>query len=153
MQARGSLVQDEAGVWGEGAAIDWSQLPARVEGVIAERIRRLPEPLLETLQVASVEGERFTAEVVAWVLGLSPHQVVRQLSRALEAQHHLVQNQGSLRVGEQHLSHFRFGHNLFQTYLYNRLNEAERAYLHEEVGTVLETIYAGQTEVVADQLA
>lgn len=153
LQARGNLVQDQTGYWVEGQAIDWTQLPARIEGIIAERIGRLPLTLQETLQIASVEGESFTAEVVARVRRMEAREVIRQLSRALEAQHRLVQGQGSFRSGEQRLSPYRFGHILFQTYVYNHLDAAERAYLHEEVGNALELVYRGRTEEMAEQLA
>ena len=65
MQERGVLVQDERGRWVEGTAVDWELLPARVEGVIETRVNRLEEELREALTIASVEGEQFTAEVVA----------------------------------------------------------------------------------------
>ena len=55
------------GLWVEGPTLDWETLPARVEAVIAERIGRLAQPLQSALRVASVEGETFTAEVVAQV--------------------------------------------------------------------------------------
>ena len=46
-------------------ALDWSRfLPARLEAMIAERIARLDEHERHVLQIASVEGEAFTAEVV-----------------------------------------------------------------------------------------
>ena len=153
LQARRDLVQDNTGYWVEGSAIDWTQLPARVEGVIAERIGRLPLALQETLQIASVEGENFTAEVVARVRRMEVREVIRQLSRALETQHRLVQGQGSFRAGEQRRSPYRFGHILFQTYLYTRLDAAERAYLHEEVGHALEMVYRDQTDEIAEQMA
>lgn len=153
LQARGNLVQDGDGYWIEGQAINWTQLPARIEGIIAERIGRLPLALQETLHIASVEGESFTAEVVARVQSMAVRAVVRQLSRALESQHRLVQGQGSLRSGEQRLSRYRFGHILFQTYVYNQLDAAERAYLHEEVGNALELVYRNRTAEIAEQLA
>ena len=53
---------------GEGPRIQWDQLPARVEGVISERIARLEPALRETLNAASVMGEEFTAEALARVL-------------------------------------------------------------------------------------
>jgi adenylate cyclase len=56
MQERGNLVRDGAGRWIEGSSLDWDALPAKVEGVIAERIGRLDEKLKEMLTVASVEG-------------------------------------------------------------------------------------------------
>ncbi|MGC9333572.1 MAG: BTAD domain-containing putative transcriptional regulator, partial [Anaerolineae bacterium] len=57
MQARGDLLQDQAGRWVEGTTLDWKTLPARTEAVIAERIGRLEPPLQEVLRVASVAGE------------------------------------------------------------------------------------------------
>ena len=41
LQERGDLVQDGDGRWVEDPCLDWSVLPARVEGVIEERIGRL----------------------------------------------------------------------------------------------------------------
>ena len=73
------MVQDEQGWWIVGPDLDWETLPARIEGAIGERIERLPLPLQETLKAASVEGETFTAEVVARVQGLDQPLVIRQL--------------------------------------------------------------------------
>src|SRR5690606_5791174 len=57
------------------------------------------------------------------------------------------------RIGNQRLSRYRFRHYLFQHYLYQCLNASERAYLHEAVGSTLESLYGEQTEQVAVQLA
>ncbi|HMN28042.1 MAG TPA: hypothetical protein PKE45_07795, partial [Caldilineaceae bacterium] len=38
LQERGDLFQDERGRWVEGASLDWATIPARVEGVIEERL-------------------------------------------------------------------------------------------------------------------
>ena len=69
MQERGDLVQDEKGRWIEGPVLDWEVLPARVEGVIEERLSQLPPRLRELLRVASVQGEEFGAEVLADLVG------------------------------------------------------------------------------------
>jgi tetratricopeptide (TPR) repeat protein len=148
MQERGDLVQDEEGWWVEGPALDWGTLPARVEAVIAERIGRLAEPEREALRVASVEGEAFTAEVVARVLGADGREIVRWLSR-LDREHRLVSAQWIQRVNGQRLSLYRFRHILFQRYLYNGLSEGERVYLHEDVGTALEGLYGEGAEGIA----
>jgi predicted ATPase len=153
MQERGDLVRDGDGRWVESPSLDWHALPARVEGVIAERIDRLDEKLKEMLTVASVEGEEFTAEVVARVQAMAELETIRQLSGELDREHHLVRAQGLVRFGDLQLSLYRFLHNLFQQYLYGNLDEAERTYLHRDVGQVLETLFAGQTEEVAAQLA
>ena len=52
-------------------------LPARVEGVIGERIARLPDALHETLTTASVMGYEFTAQVVARVQKVQERELVK----------------------------------------------------------------------------
>jgi predicted ATPase len=161
MQERGDLVQDGEGRWAEGPTLDWVTLPARVEAVVAERIGRLTLPLRAALRVASVEGETFTAEVVARVRASDEGELLGRLSTELDRQHRLIRAQSIQRLGGQLLSRYRFRHILFQKYLYASLDEVERVYLHEKVGTALEQLYgaqedhAGTTEpaAVAVQLA
>jgi hypothetical protein len=62
-----------------------------VEAVIAERIGRIPYPQQEMLRVASVEGETFTAEVVAMVLGLDERLALSWLSGLLSREQKIVQ--------------------------------------------------------------
>jgi DNA-binding SARP family transcriptional activator/predicted ATPase len=158
MEERGDLIQDAKGRWVEGRALGWDALPARVEAVIAEHIGRLDGPSQETLRIASVEGEEFTAEVVAQVLGVDDLPLLRRLSSELDRQHHLVAAQSIQRLdpvqggdkGGQRLSRYRFRHILFQKYLYGRLNEVERAHLHEEVGQALEVLYEGHPAEMAE---
>jgi DNA-binding SARP family transcriptional activator len=154
MQERGDLARDSGGRWVEGAALSWDVLPARVEAVVAERIRGLPQSLRELLTVASVEGEIFTAEVISLVQETDDRQTVRSLSEVLDRQHRLVGAHGIRRLDTQRLSRYRFRHILFQTYLYRSLDRVERAYLHEQVGAALEELYsARETADVALQLA
>jgi transcriptional regulator with XRE-family HTH domain/tetratricopeptide (TPR) repeat protein len=153
LQERGSLVQDEQERWIQGTMVDWSTLPARVEGVIEERIGRLAAHLKEILTIASVEGVDFTAQVVAQVQQASLAGLVRQLSSDLERKHHLVQEQGSQQVGQQRLYNYRFRHHLFQQYLYDSLGPVERELRHSEVGSVLEALFGDKSETIAPQLA
>ena len=74
MQEREDLIQDDGGAWLEGRTLDWDTLPPRVEGIVHARIGRLDNDLRDLLSVASVEGEAFTAQVVARVQGLSDRQ-------------------------------------------------------------------------------
>jgi len=156
MEERGDLVQDKAGRWVEGPALDWETLPARVEAVIAERISCLTRPSRAILRVASVEGETFTAEVVARVRAADEGEMVEHLSDELDRRRRLVRAQGIQRLGEGRLSHYRFRHILFQKYLYHSLDPVERAHLHERVGTALETLHGEETDeitAIALQLA
>jgi len=132
MQERGDLIHDGLGRWIEGPALDWSTLPARVEGVIEERVGRLETELREILSVASVEGEDFTAQVIAQVQEIGERQLLRDLSQELEKRHRLVRVGGEVRVGRRHLSRYQFAHTLIQRYLYNELSPGERRLLHGE---------------------
>ncbi|RLC60629.1 MAG: hypothetical protein DRI80_10610 [Chloroflexota bacterium] len=153
LQERGDLVRDKAGRWVEGPTLDWERLPARVEAAIAEHIGCLPAEWQEMLKIASVEGEEFTAEIVARVQGLDEEEVIRHLSGALNKRYRMVVAQSLLRLTGRRLSRYRFRHYLFQKYLYNRLDEVERARLHEAVGNALETLYGENKAEIVVQLA
>jgi DNA-binding SARP family transcriptional activator len=153
MQERGGLARDGEGCWIEGPTLDWSALPARVEAMIANCIGRLDERARHALQVASVEGEIFTAEVIALVVGVSEQEVVRLLSEELDRRHRLVKAEGVRYVEGERLSLYRFRHILFQRYLYTSLDPVERARLHDAVGAALKTFYAARTDQVVVELA
>ena len=153
MQDQGMLIKDKKGRWVEGTEIDWKSLPVRVDAIIEERISRLSEKLKDILTLASVEGEEFTAEVIAQLKKEEVRELIRLLSSELEKRHRLVSAKGIRRLQKQRLSLFMFQHILFQRYLYNSLNEVERAQLHQDVGTVLETLYGEQVDEIAVHLA
>lgn len=153
MQERQALVKDGDGFWIQEGTTDWHSLPERVEAVIEERIGRLPQAHRETLKVASVEGEDFTAEVIARVQSMEEQRLVRLLSGELDRQYRLVRGQQSLRLGRQRLSQYEFRHILFSHYLYGAIDEIERSYLHEAVGDALEFLYGDRAETIAIRLA
>jgi ABC-type oligopeptide transport system substrate-binding subunit/DNA-binding SARP family transcriptional activator len=153
LQARGDLLLDEAGRWVEGAALDWNVLPARVEGVIETRVGRLDGELRRILEVASVEGEQFSLQVLARVEGLDEGRLVRRLSGELAGIHRLVDEGGMSQVDGRRLYRYRFRHHLFQQHLYNGLGEIERRVLHQAVGEALEALYGDRAAEIAPQLA
>lgn len=153
MQSRGDLVQDAEGVWHEGSTLDWETLPPQVEGVIGERIGRLPLPLQTVLTIGAVEGETFTAETIAQVQGVAAKSIIHQLSSLLDKQHGLVRVQDIQHLPHGRISRYRFRHHLFQKYLYQRLDVAEHASYHEAVGQALTQLYGEQAVEIAPQLA
>lgn len=153
MQERGDLAKDANQYWIEGASLDWDTLPARVEAAIRERVNRLPDALQRALSIACVEGEIFTAEVVAQVMGENERETVQYLSGDLVRKHRLINAQAIERLGSKRISHYRFRSYLIQKYLYDNLDTAERAYLHEDVGKALEELYGEQASEIAVQLA
>ena len=152
MREQGDLFQDEEGRWAARPGIDWSAFPKRAEGVVGERIARLEEADRRILQVASLEGDAFTAEVVATVLGHDPREIVGALSGRLDREQGLVSGAGVRREGEQQLSSYTFRHHLVQQYLYESMDAAERSYLHEDMAKALGSVY-GESEAIVGQLA
>jgi len=153
MQESGFIRKNEEGKWARSRELSWDTLPARIDAVIEERISRLSESQREVLTAASVEGEEFTAEVTAQVQDISLRDLIRSLSSELDKRHHLVRAKGIRQLHSKRLSLYLFQHILFQRYLYNTLDEVERAHLHEETGRILEAIYGDQSEGISVSLA
>ncbi len=153
MEDRGELARERAGLYVATPLLDWSRLPARVEGVIAGRISRLDDDLRETLSAASVAGETFSAQVLAYVRGRDERELVRQLGQELAGAHHLVVSLGTMRVNGRRVQRYRFRHSLFQWHLYHDLVPAQRELLHEDVAAALEALYGPAADQIAPQLA
>ena len=155
MKDKGDLLKDSNpdGAWIEGPTLDWDVLPARVEAVIAERINRLEPELQDILTIASVEGEVFTAQVVAKVRNMPERSVLRRLSEDLERRHRLVREQEEVYTGQRRMSRYRIDHAFFQDYLYKRLGQGEKRLLHGDVAVAMEKLYEGQLDEMAVQLA
>jgi serine/threonine protein kinase/tetratricopeptide (TPR) repeat protein len=149
MQERADLVRNDQGVWEVGPDLNWQQLPAKLEGVIAERIGRLRKPLRDLLYVASVEGEQFTTEVIAAIQGIDRRELLHKLSQELGLRHRLVRECGEQKVGNRTISRFEFVHLIYQRYVYNQLGNAERLLLHQQVTEKLEQIFQGNLEKIA----
>ncbi|MEJ2359301.1 MAG: AAA family ATPase [Deinococcales bacterium] len=149
MQERGELVKDVEGRWTLASAVDWAALPDRVAGVLGERIGRLDPFAREVLRVASVEGETFTAEVVAQILERAPRGVTRVVGDELHRRRQLVVPVETRRGATSLVSRYRFRHNLIQRYVYEAIDEAERGYLHEAVGDALQKLLGEEADPVA----
>lgn len=153
MQEENSIVKDQQGRWESSGELSWEAMPAKVEAVIENRINRLSPDLRKILNVASIEGEEFTGELIAAVTGEPEAKIINHLSRELTRQHRLVQVSEVKRIGHQRLSIYRFQHNLFQKFIYDNLDQAEKSYLHEQIGNALEQIYGAHNGLIASQLA
>jgi len=133
LQMRGGLDRDAEGRWFVKEDLEWDELPARVQAVIARRFDRLSLSDRALLDAASVEGEGFTAEIVAAILGLDAEEVITQLSGPLGRQHRIVHLEQVVPIGESRLVRYSFIQPLFRRYLYAQLDGARRAVLHEGV--------------------
>jgi predicted ATPase len=154
LQTRGELVQDVDGHWQlSGIEVDWSQLPARIDGVIEERVGRLSSDQLELLKGASVEGKSFTAEIIAKLLSKDSRELIREISGDLQRRHRLVEAEGVARLGRQRISNYRFSNKMVQAYLYSSMDEVEASFMHEEIGYALEELYGESADNIAVRLA
>lgn len=155
LQERGDLIQDSKGYWVESSQLNWNTLPEpdRVGVIIQERIERLSDDLQEILNVACVEGQEFTVQIIAEITNLKEQDLVQIISRELERRHHLVQESNEVELANNtFLSRYSFIHALFQSYLYERLSQAQRRIFHGRVAEILERFYSDQPEVIAVQL-
>lgn len=155
LQERGDLRKDSAGRWISGKQTDWNALPPRIEGVIAERIDRLPQASRQLLQAACVQGETFIAEVAAEVLSTEEGPILSTLGNELSSDHRLVWPHRLERTadGRERISSYQFRHILFQKYLYDHLDPVAKARLHEATGEALSGRFGEGPSTVAAQLA
>lgn len=153
LREKGGLRRDGEQHWVEGAHLDWETLPPRVEIMIADRVARLPESLRAILSIASVEGDVFTAEVIARAQGVKEQQVWNYLSHGLAMRPGLIQPEVLIWQGNQSLSRYRFRHHLFRQYFYQHMDVIERAQLHRAVLAALEDLHGSANGALAGALA
>ncbi len=150
LQESGVLIRDDQGRWVESQQNRWDKLPARVEAVIAKRLSNLPEEFKQTLALASVEGEVFTAELLAQVLDVDAKEMSLRL-QMLSHQYSLISEEGVQRNNSKHFSPYRFRHNLFKVYLSGRLNKVELALSHERIALALEALHGWSDALTIEQ--
>jgi ABC-type transport system substrate-binding protein/transcriptional regulator with XRE-family HTH domain len=150
LRTHDGIQQAPNGTWGVSADLDRTRLPTRVAAVIAQRLDRLTPAHRTLLDVAAVEGERFTAEVVAAVTGRDVLDVCRTLDGELGGDHGLVHSLPGDQPSD--LTGYRFRHVLFQQYLDDTLGDGERRHLHRRVGQALLDLHDDH-DTIAPRLA
>jgi hypothetical protein len=153
LKEQGSLVKAEHGGWIASPDLAWDGLPARVDGVIRERLRRLPTEHRELLEAAAVLGEQFHVEPLALMLDREPRSLRRALSDDLSRSHRLVQADKLERLDGLRLARYAFRHNLIHRFLYEALDDIERPMLHERAAEALEQLTDGEADALSVHLA
>ncbi len=122
--------------------------------LVAVRINSLTEELKKILCIASVEGEDFTAEVIARVERIGKIEMIDELSK-LAVRHQLIASAEMKYIDyEKILSIYRFSHRFIQEYVYHGvIDDHKRRSLHGEVGSILEEIYQNHLEEISGQLS
>jgi hypothetical protein len=118
-------------------------IPPGVHEAMELRFAGLPGATAAALRTAAVIGQRFSADLVALVSGQPLAAVAEALAAAVRAR--VVSRDGT--------GTYRFAHDLFREYAYDRLPAAERAGLHRRIGQALEASRAAGGEVALAELA
>ena len=132
-----------------GAERDPSGIPAGVQDLLLARINRLPAPLRELLQAASVLGREVAPRALQPMLQ-SGSAGDDDLGAALRELVSLDFLYADSRGGET--SHV-FRHALTDEVAYGSLLDRRRRELHGRAGRALQDLYAGRAEEVAELLA
>jgi len=153
LKRNGELYRDDEGCWVESAAfyrrVDRS---ARVDTLIAARIRGLPGEIREVLAAASVEGTDFAIETVAGMLNVDSGELIQLISGEPIARG-IVRPLGLYHSGPQGLSWFQFSHYQYYTFFCSQLSPLQRVHLHRALATRLEHIHRDRKDQIANELA
>ncbi len=141
---RNLVRQISDGTWVLGESIQGPQsLPGSILAVLDQRLSRLEKSLYDLLSCASVEGEDFTAEVVASVQQVEIDQIIDSLLNTLARKYDIVSFKDERLLAHNHpLCLFEFRHSLMRTHLYERLQIPQRRRLHQKIGECIERLYA-----------
>ena len=153
LKQTGGITVDSDYRWSTTADLDWRSVPGRVEGLIGERVRRLPPDLQELLRTASVEGDTFTVEVLSDIENTDRRDLIRRLSNELQRTHLLIEAEGVEWVEDQSLSRYRFVNKQIHEQVYADLDPVELSLYHSDTAAAFERLYGDRTDEVATRLA
>jgi predicted ATPase len=118
-------------------------LPARVQAVIAERLRQLTRPAYEIAGIASVIARPFTVEFLVKVSQADQPTVAKAVDELWRRR--IVYD------CQQHS--YDFSHGQIRAVAYDRLGPATRQLLHSRIAETLETFYVDDSGAASAQIA
>jgi class 3 adenylate cyclase len=131
--------------WTISSDIQSLGIPEGVKEAIGRRLARLSDETNRTLRLASVIGHEFDLTLLRKVGDRSVESILDAIDEAKAA---------SLVAGfASQVDGFAFTHVLVRRTLYDELNPARRALMHERVGTALEELTAERPDQRIDELA
>jgi tetratricopeptide (TPR) repeat protein/tRNA A-37 threonylcarbamoyl transferase component Bud32 len=119
------------------------EVPRTLRGIVSARLARLSVTDRHLLQVAAVAGARFSAELLATVVG-EPVQVVSEALSVLEQRDLVTRSNGG---------DFVFAHELVVEVLREGLTLEARRETHGAVARALEALYPQRLDELAERLA
>lgn len=129
------------------------RIPETIYQLISNRLNIMEENLREILYCGSIEGEDFTAQIIARVQKLDELKLGFNLED-LEKHYRFIHSGEERSLGLQtYLSLYHFAHRIVRDCIYDRLSTHLKRLLHLRVGESLEELYRDQLSLVAPQLA
>lgn len=127
------------------------EIPKTLGNAVKERLEHLNESEHRVLEYAAIEGNNFTAQVVACASGLGEVKTF-EILRSLQHQHHLVIPDPAKQDESADLDFCHFIHRFYREFIYNRIGLSRRKLLHRSVAECLERIYPNRA-AIAGRLA
>jgi len=125
--------------WELRGAISNIPLPASVDALLEERIRRLLDEDQELLEVGSVQGDRFSSIILAETLDRRELDILSRLRRVVE-NHRLIYIYRGEHWAEGKSEVYAFEHVLLQQALYKKLSPREHLLYHKNTASILQKI-------------
>lgn len=133
LQDSGGLRKHPDGSWELIDVAIENEVPGKIRAVISERIERLPVHLRRLLEIASVQGNIVSSEVLGEVAGIDTPEMGPLLDDHLVKRYRLLCERGATTVNGKRTHLYQFAHALFQEYLYESLSTRERERLHAAI--------------------
>ena len=128
-------------------------VPERLRNLIEAQVERHSAAEQRTLEVASVAGATFSADLIG-AAGDLTLEAAEEMCNDLARRGHLVRAIGFQQFPGGTVSpRYQFVHALYREVLYDRLGPARRARLHVRVGERLEALSGDAASVLASELA
>jgi len=118
------------------------EVPKTLRGIVSSRLARLRQKDRHLLQVASIAQERFTADMLAKVVGAEPGVVDTTLT--------VLENKGLVTRGNAEVD---FSHELIGEVLRDGMTLETRREIHAAVAEALESLYPHRLDELAEKLA
>ena len=140
LSERGSLVQD-GGRW--RLSIDEVGIPVRIKDIILRRVGMLKPDQRRILDLASVIGDKFDAELLGVVLGQDSLEVLEILNNVGQSSS-LVYCEGS---------HYEFGHSKSRETIYEQISPPLKRGYHARIAEKIEARSEGTKDLPVNDLA
>jgi predicted ATPase len=130
--------------WHEKVDMTSITIPSSVRAVITQRVARLDQPAIRTLENASVIGQEFTFEVLKGISELSEEELVEALERLMTAR--LVYEDPG---GDS----YHFTHTMIREVVYESLSRTRKRMMHRKVAASIESVHGHHPDQVIYALA